>query len=174
MYLLPSSLELAETEIQMISMMNREHVLKNIIKPMRRDFDFILIDCPPSLGLLTVNSLSAADFVYIPLQAEFLALKGMQSIINIIGMVKKQLNKALKIGGAIITLYDARKVLNRQADAEVKRNFAIHVMHIRIRDNVALAEAPIEGKTIFQYNSKCAGAEDYKNLAMQIELETRK
>lgn len=169
MYLIPSSLDLAGAELQLVSAVGRELILREFIKPLRKEYDFILIDCPPSLGLLTVNALAAADYVFIPIQAEYLAVKGLKSIISVINLIKKQLNKTLKIGGGIITRYDARKVLNREAAATVTKEFNIEVLNTRIRDNVALAEAPIEGKSIFEYAPNSNGAEDYETLAREID-----
>lgn len=168
MDLLPSSLELAGSELQLVGAVGRELILKDFVKPLRRDYDFILIDCPPSLGLLTVNALAAADQVFIPIQAEYLAVKGLKSIINVINLIKKQINRPLKIGGGIITRYDGRKVLNREAANTIKKEFDIEIMNTRIRDNVALAEAPIEGKTIFEYAKNSNGAVDYEALATEI------
>lgn len=172
---IPSSLELAGVEVQLLNSVGREYRLKEIIEPLRKQYNYILIDCPPSLGLLTVNALTAADEVLIPLQAQYLAVKGLKSLLDIIGLIKKQLNKKLKIGGVLITQYDSRKVLNRDTSEGIGKLFKNEVLKTKIRDNVALAEAPTAGKDIFTYAGNSYGAADYMALATEIiKLHTTK
>lgn len=166
--LLPSSLDLAGAEVQLINSVGREYKLKEALQPLSKKYSYILIDCPPSLGLLTVNALTAADEVYIPLQAQYLAVKGLNSLLNIITLIKKQLNKKLKIGGVFITQYDGRKVLNRHTSEGIGELFKDEILKTKIRDNVALAEAPTAGKDIFSYAPNSNGAEDYTALANEI------
>lgn len=168
LYAIPSSLELAGLEVQLLNAYAREMILKGITDDLRKEYDFILIDCPPSLGLLTVNALTAADEVYIPLQAQYLAVKGLNNLLDIVEMIKKKLNKQLVIGGVLITLYDGRKVLNRDTSDTISKTFKADVFNTKIRDNVALAEAPIAGTDIFRYDAKSKGAADYEALAAEI------
>ena len=133
-----------------------------------RKFDYILIDCPPSLGLLTLNALTAADYLIIPVQAQFLAMRGMAKITSVIEIVKERLNPNLKIGGILITQYDKRKTLNKSVAEIINDSFCDKVFGTVIRDNVALAEAPIKGENIFEYNKNCNGAKDYMELAKEV------
>jgi len=146
-------------------------ILKELIAPLKNKYDFILIDCPPSLGLLTLNALTASDQVYIPLQAQFLATQGLSKLNEVIGIVKRKLNKKLEIGGVFLTQYNSRKVLNRDVATVVEDFFKEKVFKTRIRDNIALGEAPSAGIDIFRYNPKCPGAADY--LALTKEMMAR-
>lgn len=166
--LIPSSLILAGTEVSLLNQTAREQILKEILDTQRKLYDYILIDCPPSLGLLTVNALTAADQVLIPLQAEYLAVKGLNSLIDIIDMIKKKLNKNLKIGGVLITMYDNRKVLNRNTGDSISQLFKTEVFKTKIRENVSLAEAPTAGQHIFDYAPNSNGAKDYMELTKEI------
>lgn len=174
MDIIPSSLELAGVEVQLLNSVGREYRLKDILQPLRKKYDYILIDCPPSLGLLTVNALTAADEVFIPLQAQYLAVKGLKSLLDIIALIRKQLNKKLKIGGVIITQYDSRKVLNRDTGDSIAELFKGEVLKTKIRDNVALAEAPTAGRDIFSYAPNSYGASDYADLTSEIVKRHKK
>lgn len=134
----------------------------------KEHFDYIIIDCPPSLGLLTLNALTAADYIIIPVQAQYLAMRGMAKLMDIIRIVQERLNSNLKVGGIVITQFDRRKTLNRSVREIVNDSFHEKVFKTVIRDNVALAEAPINGKTIFEYNPKSNGASDYMSLAKEV------
>jgi len=162
--LIPSELDLSGAEVELSIEAGREFILSEMLNPYRSQYDFILIDCPPSLGLLTVNSLTAADEVYLPLQAEFLALQGLSKLVEVINKIKGRLNRHLIIGGVFVTQFDQRKVLNRNVLETIQKHFNDKVFTTRIRDNVALAEAPTSGKDIFEYNPKSYGAEDYARL----------
>jgi chromosome partitioning protein len=168
LYAIPSSLDLAGVEVLLLNSYARELILKNVIDQLRKEYDYILIDCPPSLGLLTVNALSAADEVIIPLQAQYLAVKGLKSLLDIIAMIKKQLNKKLIIGGVLITQYDSRKILNRDIGETIRADFKAEVFNTKIRDNVAIAEAPTAQQDIFKYAPTSNGAQDYNALADEI------
>jgi len=133
-----------------------------------RKFDYILIDCPPSLGLLTLNALTSADFLIIPVQAPFLAMRGMAKITNVVEIVKTRLNPNLNIGGIVITQFDKRKTLNKSVAELINESFCDKVFKTVIRDNVALAEAPIKGLNIFEYNKNSNGAKDYMELAKEV------
>ncbi|MEM1214136.1 MAG: ParA family protein [Bacteroidota bacterium] len=163
-----STLDLSSAEMELINEAGREYILRELFDPHREDYDYIIIDCPPSLGLLTLNALTASDKVIIPLQTEFLALQGLAKIKQVIQKVKLRLNKGLSIGGVIATMYDARKVLNRDVVETIRKYFGKDVFDTYIRDNVALAEAPAHRKDIFAYNRNSPGAKDYLALAKEI------
>ncbi|MEZ4888568.1 MAG: ParA family protein [Chitinophagales bacterium] len=164
----PSTLDLSGAETELVSEPGREFILKELIEAIRDQYDFVLIDTPPSLGLLTVNALTAADAVYIPLQAEYLALQGLTKLTSVIRKIQKRLNRNLQLGGVFLTQYDSRKILNREVAEMVSNYFKDKVFKTKIRDNVALAEAPSLGKDIFNYNNKSNGAKDYMNLSKEI------
>lgn len=166
--LIPSTLDLSGAEVEMSGEAGREYILKEIIEPFKNSYDYIIIDSPPSLGLLTVNSFTASDQIYIPMQAQYLALQGLAKLMEITDKIKKRLNKGLSIGGVFITQYDNRKVLNREVADIIAKHFKNEVFKTKIRDNVALAEAPTKGLDIFRYNSKSYGAEDYLSLSKEI------
>ena len=166
----PSCLDLSATESELINEPGRELILKGLIAKLleTRKFDYILIDCPPSLGLLTLNALTSADFLIIPVQAQFLAMRGMAKITNVVGIVKERLNPNLNIGGIVITQFDKRKTLNKSVAELINESFCDKVFKTVIRDNVALAEAPIKGLNIFEYNKNSNGAKDYMELAKEV------
>lgn len=167
-----STLDLSSAEMELITEAGREYILREIFEPLREDYDYIIIDCPPSLGLLTLNALTASDYVIIPLQTQFLAMQGLAKIKQVIQKVKLRLNKGLAIGGVIATMYDARKVLNRDVVETIQKYFGPQVFKTYIRDNVALAEAPAHGKDIFAYSRSSSGAKDYMSLAEEIIQRT--
>ena len=164
----PSTLDLSGAEIEMSGEAGREYILRELIEPIRNSYDYIFIDSPPSLGLLTLNSFVASDMVFIPLQAQFLALQGLTKLMEVIEKIRKRLNKDLRIGGVFITQYDSRKVLNRDVAEIIQAHFKDQVFKTKIRDNIALAEAPAQGLDIFRYNAKSYGAEDYLSLSKEI------
>jgi len=163
-----STLDLSSAEMELINEAGREYILREIFEPLREDYDYIIIDCPPSLGLLTLNALTASDQVIIPLQTEFLALQGLAKIKQVIQKVKLRLNKKLEMSGVIATMYDQRKVLNRDVVETIKKYFGQLLYDSYIRDNVALAEAPAHQKDIFAYNKRSSGAKDYLALAQEM------
>ena len=165
---IPSTLDLSGAEIEMSAEAGREYILRELIEPIRASYDYILIDSPPSLGLLTINSFTASDEVFIPLQAQYLALQGLTKLLEVIDKIKKRLNKELRVGGVFITQYDNRKVLNRDVASTIEAHFKDEVFKTRVRDNIALAEAPSQGLDIFRYSPKSYGAEDYLSLSKEI------
>ena len=167
-HVITSSLDLSGAEMELINEAGREYILRELFVPLMDEYDFILIDCPPSLGLLTLNALTSSQYVVIPLQTEFLALQGLAKIKQVIDKVKFRLNKNLDIAGVVATMYDSRRVLNRDVVETIHKYFGEKVFKTYIRDNVALAEAPAQRKDIFSYNPKSSGAEDYMSLCKEI------
>ena len=166
--LIPSHIELSGAEIELATVVGREHVLKDQLKPCRTRYDYILIDCPPSLGLLTLNALNAAQEVFIPIQAEFFALEGMGKLLNTIDIVKSRLNRRLKITGVLLTMYDGRKNICRDVAKQAEEHFEGKVFKARIRDNVKLAEAPSYGQSAITYSPTCRGSQDYQRFAEEV------
>ncbi len=166
--LIPSHIDLVGAEIEMISYPNRENVLKHMLDDMRRDYDFIVVDCSPSLGLITVNALTAADSVIVPVQCEFFALEGLGKLLNTIKIVQSRLNTALKIEGILMTMYDGRLRLCNQVVAEVRRHFEDLVFNTIIHRNSRLSEAPSVGKPVILYDANSKGSMNYLNLAREI------
>lgn len=166
--LIPSTLDLSGAEVEMSGEAGREYILKELIEPLRPSYDFIIIDSPPSLGLLTINAFTASDSILTPLQAQYLALQGLTKLIEVVDKIQRRLNKDLKIGGVFITQYDSRKVLNRDVAKTIQAHFKDEVFKTKVRDNIALAEAPAQGLDIFRYNPKSYGAEDYLSLSKEI------
>jgi chromosome partitioning protein len=166
--LVPSSIDLVGAEIEMINYPNRESVLKNILAPIREEYDFIVIDCSPSLGLITVNALTAADSVVVPVQTEFFALEGLGKLLNTIKIVQNRLNPDLKIEGILMTMYDGRLRLCNQVVSEVRRHFEDIVFSSIIHRNTRLSEAPSFGKPVILYDADSKGSINYLNLAKEI------
>ncbi len=166
--LIASTLDLSGAEIELSSEAGREFILRDLIEPIKAKYDYILIDCPPSLGLLTINALTASNLVIIPLQTQYLALQGLTKLIEVIEKIKKRLNKKLSLGGVVLTQFDSRKTLDRDIAASIEEHFKEKVFKTKIRNTVALAEAPSSGKDIFRYNNKSMGAEDYAELCKEI------
>ena len=166
--LIPSTRDLVGAEIEMIETPEREHILRRALEPVRDRYDFILVDCPPSLGLLTLNTLSAADSVLIPIQCEFYALEGLSQLLNTVRLVQKGLNPNLEIEGVLLTMYDRRLNLSRQVADEAREYFGDKVYRTTIPRNVALAEAPSFGQPIIQYDVLSAGAKGYLALAQEV------
>lgn len=166
--LIPSHIDLVGAEIEMINYPNREAVLKNLVQAVRDDYDFIVIDCSPSLGLITVNALTAADSVIVPVQCEFFALEGLGKLLNTIKIVQSRLNTALVIEGILMTMYDGRLRLCNQVVAEVRRHFEALVFNTIIHRNSRLSEAPSVGKPVILYDANSKGSMNYLNLAREI------
>lgn len=171
--LIPSHIDLVGAEIEMINYPDRESVLKNILKPLKDEYDFIIIDCSPSLGLITVNALVAADSVIVPVQAEFFALEGLGKLLNTIKIVQSRLNQSLEIEGLLMTMYDGRLRLCNQVVNEVRRHFEDIVFTSVIHRNTRLSEAPSAGKPAILYDAESKGAINYLNLAREILQKNR-
>jgi chromosome partitioning protein len=164
----PSHIDLVGAEIEMINYPNRETVLKNILAPIRDDYQFIIIDCSPSLGLITVNALVAADSVIVPVQTEFFALEGLGKLLNTIKIVQSRLNQELEIEGILMTMYDGRLRLCNQVVAEVRKHFDEMVFNTIIHRNTRISEAPSVGKPVILYDALSKGAINYLNLAKEV------
>ncbi len=165
LYLLPATIDLAGAEVEMSNTPQREIILRGILAEVKDDYDYIIIDCPPSLGLLSINALAASDGVLIPIQCEYYALEGVSQLINTVNLVKKSINSALEISGVMLTMYDARTNLSSQIVQEVRNYFGGKVFEEIIPRNVRLAEAPSYGMTIMQYDKNSKGAKAYSALA---------
>ena len=168
LFIAPSTMELAGAEVEIIGKEDRETILTNKIKEVEDEYDFIFIDCPPSLGVLTINALTSVESVLIPIQCEFYALEGVGQLINTIQLVKKSLNKNLEIEGVVMTMYDYRTNLSNEVLEEVKNFFNEKVYETKISRNIRLAEAPSFGLPIMLYDEKCKGAESYKSLTKEF------
>ncbi|MBU3177146.1 ParA family protein [Clostridium estertheticum] len=168
LYIVPSTMELAGAEVELININNRENILKEKLKEIQGKFDYIFIDCPPSLGILTINALTAATSVLTPIQCEFYALEGVGQLVNTIQLVKKSLNKKLEIEGIILSMYDNRTKLCNEVVAEVKKYFNDKVYKTTIPRNIRLAESPSFGLPIMLYDDKCKGARAYEDLASEF------
>lgn len=166
--IIPSVLELLGAEIELSNEYKNRFILKELLKPIQDNYDYILIDCPPSLGLLTINSFTVAQDVYITLQPQFFALQGLSKLTEVIEEIQKTLNPELKIGGVIITLWDSRKVLHRDVTETAIEHFKEIVFKTKIRENIAIAEAQTQGVDIFRYQANSNGAEDYSKLCKEI------
>lgn len=166
--LIPSHIDLVGAEIEMLNMPQREQLLKNVLAQVRDEYDYILIDCSPSLGLITVNALTASDSVIIPVQCEFFALEGIAKLLNTIKIIKSKLNPTLKIEGFLLTMFDNRLRLSNQVYEEVKRHFGDLVFNTVIARNVRLSEAPSHGVSVLDYDPSSKGAKNYKSLAKEL------
>jgi chromosome partitioning protein len=166
--LLPSHIDLVGAEIEMINYPNREMVLQQILEPVKNEYDFIIIDCSPSLGLITVNALVASDSVIVPVQCEFFALEGLGKLLNTVKIVQSRLNPALQIEGILMTMYDGRLRLCNQVVGEVRRHFEELVFQTIVHRNTRLSEAPSVGKPVVLYDAESKGAVNYLNLAKEI------
>lgn len=165
---LPSDVDLAGAEIDMIGLDRREHILKDILKNRKKNYDYIIIDCPPSLNVLTVNAMTAADSVIVPIQCEYYALEGLAQLVHTIELIKKRLNKKLEIEGVVFTMYDSRTNLSLEVVETVKENLNQKIYRTMIPRNVRLAEAPSYGLPISMYDAKSTGAIAYNNLADEV------
>ena len=169
--ILPSSIDLAGAEVELVYVKDREHVLRKVLEKAKGVYDFITIDCPPSLGLLTINALAAANTVIIPIQSEYYALEGLSQLMNTIKLVIKHLNENLKIEGVVLTMKDNRAIISRQITDEIKKFFGKRVYETAIPRNIRLAEAPSHGVPIMLHDTKCSGAKAY--LALTEEFLAR-
>lgn len=173
LYLLPTRIDLVGAEIELVDVPNREMFVKKALESIKDEYDFIIIDCSPSLGLITVNALTASDSVIIPVQSEYFALEGLGKLLNTIRIVQSRLNTNLSIEGILITMYDARLRLAKQVVEDVRTHFKSMVFDTLIYRNTKLSEAPSHGESIIMYDATCVGATNYLNLAQEI-LERNK
>lgn len=166
--ILPSTNQLVGAEVELVSMMAREYVLKKALVNLSTNYEFVIIDCPPSLGLLTVNSLTAADSVLIPIQCEYYAMEGLSQLLNTIRLIQRQLNKGLDIEGVLITMFDGRLNLSRQVADEVRTYFGEKVYETAVQRNVRLSESPSYGKPVILYDASSTGARNYMSLVSEV------
>src|ERR1700760_4021958 len=166
--LLPAHIDLVGAEIEMINLENREYKMKAVLDSVRHEYDFIIIDCSPSLGLITINALTAADSVIVPVQCEYFALEGLGKLLNTIKIVQNRLNTELKIEGILLTMYDVRLCLSNQVVEEVRTHFEDMVFETIIQRNTRLSEAPSFGMSVIMHDATCKGAINYLNLAREI------
>ncbi len=170
--ILPANIDLAGAEVELVYKKSREKVLKAALDKVRSQYDYILIDCPPSLGLLTINALAASDSAIIPIQSEYYALEGLSQLMNTISLVRQHLNKGLKVEGVVLTMYDGRSLISKQIAAEIKKYFTKKLYEIVIPRNVRLSEAPSHGKPILLHDPKCMGARAYSALTEEFLKKT--
>jgi chromosome partitioning protein len=168
MDIIPSHIDLVGAEIEMLNMEQREHMLKKVIAPVKNDYDYLLIDCSPSLGLITVNALTAADSVMIPVQCEYFALEGLGKLLNTIKIIQGRLNPDLEIEGFVLTMYDSRLRLSNQVVDEVRKHFQQMVFETIVQRNIKLSEAPSFGKPVVLYDAESKGSVNYLNLAREV------
>ena len=166
--LVPSSIRLVGSEIELVNLIGREKVLQDVMGDIQKEYEYIFIDCPPSLGLLTINSLTAADSILIPIQCEYYALEGLSQLLKTIRLVQKNLNPELEIEGVLLTMYDNRLNLSYQVAEDVRKFFDKKVFKTIIHRNVRLSEAPSFGKPVILYDAVCTGSEDYMKLAEEV------
>lgn len=164
----PASIELAGAEIELVAMMSREFRLKDALAGVREEYDYVILDCPPSLGLLTINALTASDETLVPIQCEYYALEGLSQLLNTVNLVKRHLNPGLGIIGVVLTMYDARTNLAQQVIEEVRKHFGDKVFKTIIPRNIRLSEAPGHGKPIILYDKTSRGAQAYRDLTREV------
>jgi len=166
--LIPSSQDLVAADLELVNKPSREFFLREVLKPLKEDYEFILLDCPPSLGLLTLNALCAAEEVLIPLQCEYYALEGIAKLLQTYGLVRKRLNPRIRLLGVLLTMFDARNRLSRMVRNEIRRTFPEHLLETIVPRNVRLSEAPSFGKPAISYDIKSLGAQSYLRLAQEV------
>lgn len=166
--IIPANIDLVGAEVELVSRMAREQILKTALKPIRDSYDYIFMDCPPSLGLITINALTAADKILVPIQCEYYALEGLSQLINTIKLVKTNLNPNLEVEGVVLTMFDGRTNLSIQVVEEVKKYFKNKVYQTIIPRNVRLGEAPSFGLPVIRYDAACLGSQCYNDLAKEI------
>ena len=173
--ILPSNIDLAGAEVELVYKKSREKVLKKALSELREKYDFVMIDCPPSLGLLTINALAASDSVIIPIQSEYYALEGLSQLMNSISLVKQHLNPALDVDGVVLTMYDSRSLISKQIAEEIRKFFTKRLFEIVVPRNIRLVEASSYGKPIMMHDPKCTGARAYKALTQEyLDREEKK
>ena len=168
--LIPANIELAGLEVALVNSMNREKMLKQVLDSAKREYDFILLDCMPSLGMLTINALAAADAALIPVQAQYLSAKGLEQLLQTVQKVRRQINPKLKIEGILLTMFDQRNRISRDVREDVKSKMPAYLLNTIIPRNVRLSEAPSYGKSIIYYDIKSKGAQAYLQLAQEVAV----
>jgi chromosome partitioning protein len=168
LFICPATIDLSGTDVQLSTRIGREYILKKKLEAMKQEFDFVFIDAPPSLGLLTINALTASNFAIIPLQCEFYSLEGLSYLLNTIDLVQQNLNEDLDIGGIVLTMYDRRNRLTNDVESEVRKHFKDVVFKTMIPRNVKLSEAPSHGKPGILYDHRCSGSQAYILLAREV------
>jgi chromosome partitioning protein len=168
LFIVPSNIHLAGAQVDLLEIEEKEFILRRVIRDIKEEYDYILIDCPPSLGILTLNSLVAADSVMIPLQCEYYSLEGLSQLLKIIAMVQERLNRNLKLEGVVLTMYDSRTNLSQQVVSDVREHFKDKVFETIVPRNVKLSEAPSFGKPIGLYDRNCAGSISYEKLSEEV------
>ncbi len=168
LYLLPASIDLVGAEVELPKLEDRDEKFRKLLSPIRDEYDYIIIDCSPSLGLVTINAFTAADSVLIPVQCQYFALEGLGKLLNTIKIVQSRLNPSLEIEGILLTMYDSRLRLNKQVVEDVRRHFQQLVFDTIISNNVKLAEAPSHGESVIMYDASSTGAINYMNLATEV------
>ncbi len=168
LFLLPANVDLAGAEVELVYRKNREKTLRAALEKVKKEYDYILIDCSPSLGLLTINALAAADSVIIPIQSEYYALEGLSQLMNSIALVRQHLNRSLEVEGVVLTMFDGRSLISKQIAAEIKKFFSKKLYEIVIPRNIKLSEAPSHGKPILLHDPKCMGARAYSALTEEF------
>ncbi|MEA2041928.1 MAG: ParA family protein [Bacteroidota bacterium] len=169
LHIVPSTIDLSGADMELSAEPGREYILRELIEPLRDKYDYIFIDCPPSLGLLTINSFTAATEIFIPIQPHYLAVRGLSKILEVINKIKSRLNRELEITGVFVTLYDRRKILHKEIYDTIETYFDDRVFRTKIKENIALAEAPSNGMDIFSYDKNSNGAHDYRLLAKEVD-----
>ena len=172
LFILPANIDLAGAEVDLVYKKNRDKVLRAALEPVKSAYDYLLIDCPPSLGLLTINALAASDSAIIPIQSEYYALEGLSQLMNTIKLVQQHLNRSLKVEGVVLTMYDGRSLIAKQIAAEIKTFFSKKLYEIVIPRNIRLPEAPSHGKPILLHDPKCMGARAYAALTEEFLKKT--
>lgn len=170
--IVPSNMQLAGAEVELVNLMAREHILKGALSPAQSQYDYILIDCPPSLGLLTLNALTASHSIIVPIQCEYFALEGLSQLVNTVELVKRHLNPSLDVKGVVLTMYDGRTNLSNQVVAEVQRFFKSKVYRTVIPRSIRLGEAPSYGKSIIEYAPNSSASMAYQSLARELVQTT--
>ena len=172
LFILPANIDLAGAEVDLVYKKNRDKVLRAALEPVKSAYDYLLIDCPPSLGLLTINALAASDSAIIPIQSEYYALEGLSQLMNTIKLVQQHLNRSLKVEGVVLTMYDGRSLIAKQIATEIKTFFSKKLYEIVIPRNIRLSEAPSHGKPILLHDPKCMGARAYAALTEEFLKKT--
>ncbi len=167
LFIVPSNISLIGAEVELKNLENKERILKNLLKDVK-GFDYVLIDCPPSLGFLTINALVAANSVLVPVQCEYFAMEGLAQLLHTINLIKRTFNPSLKIEGILLTMHDKRNNLSKQVEMELKRHFPKYIFKTLIPRNVRLSEAPSFGKSVISYDIKCPGSQSYLSLAKEV------